>query len=204
MDSIPQKPRPIRNTLLAGIGSLAILVAAQPVAADMFRWVGKDGQVHYGDSLPPAQSSRGYEIINPATGEVIQKISPAKTAAQLAAEAAAKKAEEKRQAEAEEQRRQDQVLLDLYSKVGDIKRARDARIADIDRQVSQLQAAVKRANARASDTTQPKSARSDAKNDAQQMEQTIKQLHDKRAEVMLKFENIIKRFKAIKDTRADN
>jgi len=204
MNSLAHKPSLRRNILLATIGGLGLLALAQPAAASMYRWVDKGGHVHYGDTLPPSQSGRGYEIINPATGAVVQKVAPAKTPAQLAAEAAAKKAEEKRKAAETKQHNQDQVLLNLYNDVGDIKRARNTRLEDLDRQIAQLQGAISRAKRRAGDKSLPKSARADALKDAHHMQQSVEHLNDKRDKVVLKYDRIIKRFKQIKNTEASN
>lgn len=190
------QPVLLRTVSLAAL--LSFLCFSATANADMYRWVGQDNQVHYGDTLPPSQSGRGYEVINPATGEVTQTVAPAKTQAQLAAEAAAKKAQEADAAKQAEQERQDQILLNLYSSVDDIKRARNTRLDDISRQIEQLQGAIKRAKQRANDTSLSEGARRDALNDARNMQQNVDQLNEKHDQTVLQFDRTIKRFKDIK------
>lgn len=198
MKHAPSRPHLVRLIAATSLAATTLVALTTSAYADMFRWEGPNGRVHYGDTLPPQQASHGYEVINPATGEVIQTIEPAKTQAQLAAEAEAKKAETQRQKEQEERQRHDQVLLDLYSSVDDIKRARDARLTDIDQQIKQAKGAIGRSEKRANDKNLPSSVRSDAKKDIQSLKERVQDLMDQRHQVQAKFEADIKRYEQIK------
>ena len=48
---------------------LALLLAAGSAAAQMYRWVDKDGKVRYGDTPPPGAKTSSIKAPTPATGE---------------------------------------------------------------------------------------------------------------------------------------
>lgn len=99
-----------------------------------YRWVDKDGVVHFGDSVPPEYATSQKQVLNDY-GVPVATESGAKTAEQVAAEkAAAKKAAEDRQKSILASRR-DQVLLDTYLSVDEIEALRDRRIELIDTQI---------------------------------------------------------------------
>ncbi|MCC7490030.1 MAG: DUF4124 domain-containing protein [Gammaproteobacteria bacterium] len=102
--------------------------------AKTYRWVDKDGVVHFGDSVPPEYASSQKQVLNDY-GVPVATESGLKTAEQVAAEkAAAKKAAEERQKAILASRR-DQVLLDTYLSVDEIEALRDRRIELIDTQI---------------------------------------------------------------------
>lgn len=99
-----------------------------------YRWVDKDGVVHFGDHVPPEHSSSQRQVLN-EYGVPVGNQDGAKTAEQIAAEKAAAK-----QAAAERQKsilaaRRDQVLLDTYLSVDEIEALRDRRMELIDTQI---------------------------------------------------------------------
>jgi hypothetical protein len=91
-----------------------------------YRWVDKNGQIHYGDTVPPKYASDSREILN-SQGVEIAHVDGAKTAAQLAAEASAR---EKLQA----QKQHDYFLLSTYTSVQDIESLRDERLSQLEAQ----------------------------------------------------------------------
>lgn len=72
----------IRNALSrsAAIGAIAALLWAGPgAAAEVYRWVDENGEVHYSATLPPEHRDRGHDILN-QQGIVVdedQKLTPA-------------------------------------------------------------------------------------------------------------------------------
>lgn len=198
MKHAPSRPHLVRLIAATSLVASTLITLTPAAYADMYRWQSPNGRVHYGDTLPPQQAGHGYEMINPATGEVIQTIAPAKTQAQLAAEAAAKKAKEQREKEQAEKERHDQVLLSLYSNVNDIKRARDARLTDIDQQIQQTKGAISRSQKRADDKNLPASVRDDAKKDIENLKERVQDLMTQRQQVEAKFQDDINRFEQIK------
>jgi len=72
----------IKNALSrsAAIGAIAALLWAGPgAAAEVYRWVDENGEVHYSATLPPEHRDRGHDVLN-QQGIVVdenQKLTPA-------------------------------------------------------------------------------------------------------------------------------
>lgn len=99
-----------------------------------YRWVDKDGVVHFGDSVPPEYATSEKQVLNDY-GVPVSTEGGKRSAEQIAADkAAAKKAEQERQ-KAILATRRDQVLLDTYLSVEEIEALRDRRIELIDTQI---------------------------------------------------------------------
>jgi len=132
--------RPYRLTLAAATLALSVLASAIGGASaaeqqrKTYRWVDKDGVVHYGDHIPAEYSSTDRQVLNDYGVPVANQ-----DIAMSAEELAAKKEAAKR-AEAERQKallaaRRDQVLLDTYLSVEEIEALRDRRLELIDTQI---------------------------------------------------------------------
>jgi hypothetical protein len=187
--------------------------------AKTYRWVDKDGVVHFGDTVPPEYSSSNRQVLN-EYGVPVATQDGAKTAEQLAAEkAAAKKAEQERQ-KAILAARRDQVLLDTYLSVEEIEALRNRRLELIDTQIQVtenylegLRDILNKLQAEAASykpySTDPNAAPIDEKL-AKELSNTMdsimlyeKNLGDtrqRRADVTVQFANDISRFKELKAT----
>jgi Domain of unknown function (DUF4124) len=120
-----------RQFLLALAGSIVLACtgtwAATGKGTRAYRWVDKDGVVHFGDTVPPEYSEQAHQELNQQgvpVREFPRQLSPEEAAAA-------------RKADAEQARRQqhDSFLLNTYTKVGDIEQLRDERIALINSQM---------------------------------------------------------------------
>jgi hypothetical protein len=89
----------------------------------LYRWVDKEGNVHYGDSIPPEYAEVEKQVVN-EHGVTVDVLRGKKTEEEIAAE---KRAEELK-AERELRRRQDQALLATYLSVDEIVMHRDRRV----------------------------------------------------------------------------
>jgi hypothetical protein len=95
----------------------------------LYRWVDKEGKVHYDDALPPEAVNQARTEFNAKSGlqtaQVDRALTEAERAqlAQAAAEAAAAAAK------VEEQKHQEEVMLATYSNENDLRRAYGERIA---------------------------------------------------------------------------
>lgn len=112
---------------------LFILLVMMPLAsANMYRWVDGDGRMHLSDSLPPAATQFGYDVLSP-DGRVIQHVDAPQSEEELAAEVAARKKAEaaaaKEKAEIEARERRDRILTLTYSTVEEIELSRDERLS---------------------------------------------------------------------------
>jgi hypothetical protein len=107
-------------------GFLIALATAAAFAGDherVYRWVDEEGQVHYGDSIPPEYSDLPKQVLN-EHAVTVEHLEGRKTEEQLAAEAKAKEL----QMQKELQLRADKALLATYLSVEEIVMHRDRRI----------------------------------------------------------------------------
>jgi hypothetical protein len=115
--------------LIAMAGSVALLCATTIAWSQVraYKWVDKDGVVHYGDTVPPAYAEQAHQELNRQgvpVREYPRQLSPAE------AEAAQKTASEQARS-----KQRDSYLLTNYTRVADIEQLRDERIALIDGQM---------------------------------------------------------------------
>jgi len=123
----------IRPTTLA-LTALFFGVTQAP-AQSLYRWVDENGQVHYGDHVPPAYSQQDREVLN-EHGVPIRSIDGAATEEELAErDRVAAEREAERLAELRQANR-DRILLDTYLSVDEIVRLRDQRLDLLEAQVT--------------------------------------------------------------------
>ncbi|HET7370265.1 MAG TPA: DUF4124 domain-containing protein [Gammaproteobacteria bacterium] len=130
----------LRLTTWIGVAALAVSLAAPAFGAsssEIYKWVDKNGVVHYGDQVPPEYARQKREVIN-RQGMTVDVLPAQKTPAELAAE------RERREAAAARQRQQqrDQLLLNAYRSVADIKHARDNHVSAIMARINITQNAI--------------------------------------------------------------
>lgn len=113
------------RTFLLTAASLLFLSQAGFAAQDqkLYRWVDKEGNVHYGDSIPAEYAEVEKQVVN-EHGVTLDVLRGKKTEEEIAAE---KRADELR-AERELRRRQDQALLATYLSIDEIVMHRDRRV----------------------------------------------------------------------------
>ena len=97
----------------------------------LYRWVDKNGQVHYGDSVPAEYAEQDREVLNRqgvSIGREEGTITPEEAAAKAAADKAAR----------DEQKRKlrDRVLLQTYQSVQELEILRDNRLELVDAQLT--------------------------------------------------------------------
>ncbi len=115
----------IRRLAVVTAVALACLQTAAAAESEqkLYRWVDKNGIVHYGDTVPAEYAELEKQVLN-ERGITLDVLHGKKTPEELA--------EEKRQqellAEREAQRRQDRALLATYLSVDEIVMHRDRRI----------------------------------------------------------------------------
>jgi hypothetical protein len=121
--------------LLLSAVVLALLAGAAAAQSDkqkkLYRWVDKDGQVHYGDSVPAEYAEQDREVLNRQgvpVGREEGTITPEEAAAKAAADKAAR----------DEQKRKlrDRVLLQTYQSVQELEVLRDNRLDLVDAQLT--------------------------------------------------------------------
>lgn len=190
-------------TLAAGVAD------AQSGQKKVYRWVDKNGQVHYGDSVPAEYADQDRDVINRqgvTVGREEGVITPEEAAAKAAADKAARD-EQKR-------RLRDRVLLQTYQSVEELEVLRDNRLEVADSQLTiqeqslanlraQLAQIKKQAARYAPVNTKPDAAplppelANDLKraaNDIATQEDNLQKRRDERENIRLTFEADIKRF----------
>jgi len=132
-------------------------MTSQVMATKFFRFVDDAGKVVVSSTLPPEVSQKGYEIVN-EMGVVLETVAPRKTKEQIQEELANK---EKLEAEAKRRREQqqlDSILINSYTDITDIERARDGEIIAKDRDIMLLKQNIRRLT-RMLEDTQTRAAR---------------------------------------------
>jgi len=97
----------------------------------VYRWVDKNGQVHYGDSVPAEYSEQDRDVLNKQGVKVGREegtITPE--------EAAAKAAEEKAARDEQKRKLRDRVLMQTYQSVKELEILRDTRLELVDAQLT--------------------------------------------------------------------
>jgi hypothetical protein len=113
------------------VAVLAAVVAGNAFAQvkpKLYRWVDKDGKVHYDDALPPEAVNQARKEFNAKTGNTTAEIERALTDEERAAAAAAAQQEVNAAKLAEEQKHQEEVMMATYSTENDMRRAYGERI----------------------------------------------------------------------------
>jgi hypothetical protein len=97
----------------------------------LYRWVDRNGQVHYGDSVPAEYAEQDRDVLNKQGVKVGREegiITPE--------EAAAKAAEDKAAREEQKRKLRDRVLLQTYQSVQELEVLRDNRLDLVDAQLT--------------------------------------------------------------------
>jgi hypothetical protein len=115
--------------LALALSSAFMLPAAQ--AGKLYKWVDENGQIRYGDRIPPQYARKSNETLN-QQGITIDRKEAAKTPEQIAA---AQRLEEARQAAErvqQEKDRKDRILLDTFTNEDEMVLTRDGKIEAIE------------------------------------------------------------------------
>lgn len=135
--------RTARLALILALGCvLATAAAAQAQKQKLYRWVDKDGKVHYSDALPPEAVDRARRELSATSGMTVDTVERALTDAErdaLSAEQAEALAAKR---SAAEQAERDQMLLGSYPSEKDIERAYQERIALLEESLKASQVAI--------------------------------------------------------------
>ena len=113
--------------LLAGVAT----GAATNTQQKLYRWVDKNGQVHYGDSIPPEYAEQDRDVYNSRglpVGHEEGIVTPEEASAKAAVEKAAK--------DIQIQKQRDRTLLQVYQSVEEIEVLRDRRLELIEAQLT--------------------------------------------------------------------
>ena len=117
-------PKPLCLLLM-----LALLGAgAASAQTKLYRWVDKDGKVHYDDALPPEAVNQARREFNASTGTSTGSVDRALTSEERALKAAAEQAAASAAAVEQDRKHQEDVMMAMYASEGDMNRAYAERI----------------------------------------------------------------------------
>ena len=109
----------------------ALLCTSSAFAERTFKWVDKEGHVHYGNRVPPEYAKQERKVIN-ERGRTIQVYDAAKTPEQWEKQQQLKEEAARNKVLAEKQAVQDRSLLATYSSEQDMLLAKNSKIASVD------------------------------------------------------------------------
>ncbi len=120
--------------LLSGIALLAAS-GANAVTPKTYRWVDKQGNVYYGDKIPPEYAAQGSKEIS-EQGVVVKTNAPPPTPAQRAEQQRQEKLKAEQEHIASDKRAHDRMLLSTFSSEDDLVMTRNGKVASIDAMIN--------------------------------------------------------------------
>jgi len=132
---------PAFRVLLIVVG--LALASGPAMAQKVYRWVDENGQVHYGDKVPPQYASQDRDILN-KHGVAVGRQEGLETPA----EARARIAQEERQKAEQEKAQRDRMLVSTYQNVEEIELLRARRLELVDSNIMIQQQSVANLKAR--------------------------------------------------------
>ena len=162
-------------------------------AGKLYKWVDENGQIRYGDRIPPQYARKSNETLN-QQGITVDRKEAAKTPEQIAA---AQRLEEARQAAErvqQEKDRKDRILMDTFTNEDEMVLTRDGKIEAIE-------AIIRVTNGR---TEKLKLRLSELKTRAANIERSGKPVSDKlNAEISETRQQIAQNFTYVKSRNSD-
>lgn len=114
--------------------SAVLISCAFSAQAKMYRWVDENGQMHFGDKIPPKYLVKEHDELN-EQGITTKHREAAKTPEQKAEEARLEKERKKAALIEKKKKQRDRVLLDTYTTERDLIVARDSRLDAVGSQI---------------------------------------------------------------------
>jgi Domain of unknown function (DUF4124) len=115
--------------LILALSSALTVPAAQ--AGKLYKWVDENGQIRYGDRIPPQYARKSNETLN-QQGITVNRQAAAKTPEQIAEEQRLEEARIAAEKLQQEQDRSDQILLDTFTNEDEMVLTRDGKIEAIE------------------------------------------------------------------------
>jgi hypothetical protein len=120
-----------RRRTVAILAILVLCMLATPLAADTYRWKDKNGEIHYGESVPPEYADQPYDVIN-KQGIVIKHVEDPTEEIKAPEEMKAEKKERAPLISEEERRVQsDRLLVIRYASEDEIQNQLELELAQV-------------------------------------------------------------------------
>jgi len=192
--------------------SVILLVCSFSTQAKMYKWVDEEGQMHFGDRIPPKYMVKEHQVLN-ESGVVTKHKEAAKTAEQKAEDRRLEYQQKKLALEEKKKQQRDRVLLDTYTTERDLIVARDSRLEAVGSQIQLAETIIADSNksieSLEKQVTQIKASNREVPADVYQRIESEKQqvavqskvmeTHKKRQQdIATQFNDYIERFKVLK------
>jgi hypothetical protein len=128
---------------LALVAALSLYWPSCEAAAQLYRWVDDQGNIHYTDKIPPSQAERGHTELSD-DGVRVRTIPPAKTPEEIQRERELERLRAEQQRLIEQQQAADRVLLNTFRSADDLIMVRDGLVSAIDVQIQVTKGSTRR------------------------------------------------------------
>lgn len=125
----------------AALLSIAVMLCAAPVTAQLYRYVDQNGKVHYTERPPAEQAGRAVDKLS-NQGVLVKRIDAALTPEQRAAEATAKKKKAEDDAIQRVESRKNQTIVSAYASEQDLESARMGALNPVLEVIAQTEGAL--------------------------------------------------------------
>ena len=192
--------------------SVILLACSLSTQAKMYKWVDEEGQMHFGDRIPPKYMVKEHQELN-ESGVVTKRKEAAKTAEQKAEDRRLEYQRKKAAAVEKKKKQRDRVLLDTYTTERDLIVARDSRleavgsqvqlaetiIADSNKSIESLEKQVTQIKASNREVPADVYQRIESEKEQVAVQSKVMESHKKRQEdIATQFNGYIERFKVLK------
>jgi hypothetical protein len=189
-----------------------LLSGGEALAERIFKWVDENGEIQYGDRVPPRYATKERSVIDDQ-GRTVKVYEAAKSPEEKAEAQALKKQQAEAKKLAEQQAVRDHSLLSTYSSEEDMLQARDGKMASVETLIqltnSRLESMQKRLNELTNDAAEfersgkklPEGLVNQMKNIKEQIqhnEDYLKTKQVEKKEIANKFDEDIKRYRELK------
>ena len=193
----------------------ALLPGSEVLAERIYKWIDENGEIQYGDSVPPQYSTTERSVMNDQ-GRTVKVYEAAKTPEQKAAAQVLLQQQAEERKRAEQQAIVDHSLLSTYTSEEDMLMARDSKLASVETLIqltnSRLESMQKRLNELTNDAAEfersgkklPGALVSQMKNISEQILQNeafVKAKENEKEQIASKFDEDIKRYRELTSGR---
>jgi len=207
----------IKQFLAIGLCTVAVLSVTPTQAGKLKKWVDENGQIQYGDRIPPRYAKKSVQTLN-NQGVVVQTRAAAKTPEQIAEEERLVALKASQEITRQEQARKDRILLDTFTNEDEMIMTRDGKIEAIEAVIRVTNGRIEKirgrlstqklraANMERAGKPVPESTSQKINESRTQIQQNIDYIENRKLEqqaIRDKYELDIKRFRELKSTEQE-
>lgn len=118
-------------------------VHAQETNKKLYRWVDKQGHVHYDDALPPEAVNQALQVFSAKSGNVTGTVDRALTPEERVQQIAEQKRAVEQASQTEQKTRTEEAMLASYQTIADLRRAYEERVGLLKQTLESTEASLK-------------------------------------------------------------